>query len=76
MKAIQQINGWSAIINGSSGFMVSKHYESNDIVNRAGGPDSFAAGFIYGMQEFKNEAQAIEFAVVASTLKDTIPGDN
>jgi 2-dehydro-3-deoxygluconokinase len=46
-----------------------------DIVDRVGGGDSFAAGLIYGLLEFGDEAKALEFAVAASALKHTIPGD-
>lgn len=68
-------NGWSAALLGASGFRTSRHYEILDIVDRVGGGDSFAAGLIYGLLELGDEAQALEFAVAASALKHTIPGD-
>lgn len=68
-------NGWSAVIHGSSGFAVSKHYELTDIVDRVGGGDSFAAGLIFGLLEYRDEAKALEFAVAASVIKHSIPGD-
>jgi 2-dehydro-3-deoxygluconokinase len=68
-------NGWSAVLHGESGFRSSRSYELEDIVDRVGGGDSFAAGLIYGLLEFGDEARALEFAVAASALKHSIPGD-
>ena len=45
------------------------------IVDRVGGGDSFASGLIYGLLEKKNTQTALEFAVAASCLKHSIPGD-
>ena len=50
-------------------------YEITDIVDRVGGGDAFSAGLIYGLQEFQDEERALDFAVAASCLKHTIPGD-
>jgi 2-dehydro-3-deoxygluconokinase len=68
-------NGWSALLLGSSGFRVSRAYELEDIVDRVGGGDAFAAGLIFGLLEYGDEARALEFAVAASALKHGIPGD-
>ena len=68
-------NGWSAVLHGESGFLRSRRYELEDIVDRVGGGDAFAAGLIYGLLELGNEAAALEFAVAASALKHSIPGD-
>lgn len=68
-------NGWSAVLLGGSGFYHSRTYELADIVDRVGGGDSFAAGLIYGLLELGDEQRALEFAVAASALKHTIPGD-
>jgi 2-dehydro-3-deoxygluconokinase len=69
-------NGWSGILQGESGFHVSKAYEIDDIVDRVGGGDSFSAALIYGLLNFTgDEAKALEFAVAASALKHSIPGD-
>jgi 2-dehydro-3-deoxygluconokinase len=45
------------------------------IVDRVGGGDSFAAALLYGLQEGRAPADALEFATAASALKLTIPGD-
>jgi 2-dehydro-3-deoxygluconokinase len=68
-------NGWSAVLLGASGFRSSRSYEIEDIIDRVGGGDSFAAGLIFGLLEYGDEAKALEFAVAASALKHTIPGD-
>ena len=44
-------------------------------VDRVGGGDSFAAGLIFGLLEYGDEAKALEYAVAASALKHSIPGD-
>jgi len=54
---------------------VSRKYAITDIVDRVGGGDSFAGGLIYGLLELGDHAQALEFAVAASCLKHSIPGD-
>ena len=68
-------NGWSACLNTRADFFVSRHYEIDDIVDRVGGGDAFAAGLIFGMLRYKDDRQALEFATAASCLKHSIPGD-
>ncbi|MDP3179483.1 MAG: sugar kinase [Spirochaetaceae bacterium] len=68
-------NGWAAAMDGAGGFRVSRAYAIEDIVDRVGGGDSFAAALIYGLLEYADEARALEFAVAASALKHSIPGD-
>ena len=68
-------NGWSATLNNREEFLVSQKYEIHDIVDRVGGGDSFAAGLIYGLNTLKTDQEALEFAVAASCLKHSIPGD-
>ena len=68
-------NGWAACINNGSVFYVSRKYEIRDIIDRVGGGDSFAAGLIYGLRSFEKDTEALEFAVAASCLKHSIPGD-
>lgn len=68
-------NGWAACINNGSIFYVSKKYDICDIVDRVGGGDSFGAGLIYGLRTYDTDAEALEFAVAASCLKHSIPGD-
>ena len=68
-------NGWAACLHNRQEFLVSRHYEITHIVDRVGGGDSFAGGLIYGLQKLGSAAEALEFAVAASCLKHSIPGD-
>lgn len=62
------------IYNGQE-FYESKRYDINPIIDRVGGGDSFSGGIIYGLLTMPNQGEALEFAVAASALKHTIPGD-
>jgi 2-dehydro-3-deoxygluconokinase len=68
-------NGWSACLNTGKEFLLSKHYEITHIVDRVGGGDSFAGGLIYGLTNLGSPKEALEYAVAASCLKHSIPGD-
>ncbi|MDR3590925.1 MAG: sugar kinase [Negativicutes bacterium] len=69
-------NGWSAILYDSVAGQFSKSKKYNiHIVDRVGGGDSFGGVLIYGLLSGMDNQQAIEFAVAASCLKHTIPGD-
>jgi 2-dehydro-3-deoxygluconokinase len=68
-------NGWSACLHDRREFMLSRHYEITHIVDRVGGGDSFAGGLIFGLLNLPTHADALEFAVAASCLKHSIPGD-
>ena len=68
-------NGWSGCMNDRETFMVSRAYEITHIVDRVGTGDSFAAGLIYGLQKLPDRRDALEFAVAASCLKHSVPGD-
>jgi 2-dehydro-3-deoxygluconokinase len=70
-------NGWSALLLDNKD--CKKPYRSKkydiQIVDRVGGGDSFASGLIYGLLTKDNTSEALEFAVAASCLKQTILGD-
>ena len=68
-------NGWSACLHDGSEFLVSRHYDITHIVDRVGSGDCFAGGLIYGLQVLGSSRDALEFAVAASCLKHSIPGD-
>lgn len=68
-------NGWKALIFDGKQFYESKRYDINPIIDRVGGGDSFSGGLIHGLLTMDNIEQALEFAVAASALKQTIPGD-
>lgn len=70
-------NGWSAIMLDDKECSTpyrSKKYDIQ-IVDRVGGGDSFASGLIFGLLNYPNTKTGLEFAVAASCLKQTIPGD-
>jgi 2-dehydro-3-deoxygluconokinase len=69
------VNGWSACLRDGHGFHVGPTYEILDIVDRVGSGDSFAAGLIYGRLAGMAAPDALAFAVAASCLKHSIPGD-
>jgi len=68
-------NRWSAVLNNREEFFISKKYGIHNIVDRVGTGDSFAAGLIYGLSDLSSEKEALEFAVAASCLMHSIPGD-
>ena len=74
-------NGWSAMLLGGAGSAAptaeairSRRYDVR-LIDRVGGGDSFAAGLIHGLLTKDRAAAALDFAVAASALKQTIPGD-
>ena len=70
-------NGWSAcVMDGSTReFYHSKAYRLAPIVDRVGGGDAVAGGFICRLLEGADMKDALEFAVAGSALAATIPGD-
>jgi len=69
-------NGWSAVLwDGSSTTMHRSQRYDVRLVDRIGGGDSFAGGLIYGLVTGRAPQDALRFAVAASALKQTIPGD-
>jgi 2-dehydro-3-deoxygluconokinase len=69
-------NAWSALLldGGTGQLHLSQRYDVR-LVDRIGGGDSFAAGLIYGLGTGRTPERALAFAVAASALKQTIPGD-
>jgi 2-dehydro-3-deoxygluconokinase len=68
-------NGWSACLNNRKEFLTSRAYDITHIVDRVGAGDSFSGGLIWGLQTLSSLNDALEFAVAASCLKHSIPGD-
>lgn len=68
-------NGWSACLHDGTKFHLSRRYEITDIIDRVGGGDAFASGLIYGLLNYENKEDALNFAVAASCLKHSIIGD-
>jgi 2-dehydro-3-deoxygluconokinase len=57
-------------------FYTAPVYNIVPIVDRVGGGDSFVGGLIYGLRTYGTDVgKALHFAVAASCLKHSIPGD-
>jgi 2-dehydro-3-deoxygluconokinase len=67
-------NGWSGLYYSGGHACFSRRYEI-DIVDRVGGGDAFAAGFIHAQAAGLAPQQVIDFAIAASCLKHSISGD-
>ena len=68
-------NIWSAVLRSKENFYRGPSYEISNIVDRIGAGDAFAAGLIHGLDLFGDPEKALAFAVAASCLKHSIPGD-
>ncbi len=68
------VNGWGAVCAGSGKFWQVPIKEVM-ILDRVGGGDSFASGFIYGLLEGKDPAWALECGVAHGALAMSTPGD-
>jgi 2-dehydro-3-deoxygluconokinase len=69
-------NTWSGILFDGTRMFEAPVHNITHIVDRVGGGDSFMGGLIYGLINWPEDNQrALNFAVAASCLKHTIPGD-
>jgi len=68
------VNHWSAALWQSGTFALSKRY-TIQVVDRVGAGDAFCGGLLCRLLEGAAPAEALEFAVAASCLKHSIPGD-
>jgi 2-dehydro-3-deoxygluconokinase len=69
-------NTWSGVLWDGKQLFKAPDYNITHIVDRVGGGDSFMGGLIYGLITYTgNDQKALNFAVAASCLKHTIPGD-
>lgn len=69
------INDWGAICWHAGSFHEATMRTGLEILDRVGGGDSFASGFIYGMMTFGNAAKAVEYGAAHGALAMTTPGD-
>ena len=69
-------NGWSGALWDASTqtFHAGQRYDVR-LVDRIGGGDSFAGGLIFGLLTGRPPEAALRFAIAASALKQSIPGD-
>jgi 2-dehydro-3-deoxygluconokinase len=69
-------NGWSAVLwDANTRTLHQSQRYMVRLVDRIGGGDSFAAGLIYSIVTGRTLDESLRFAVAASALKQTIPGD-
>lgn len=68
------VNRWSACLLADGEFMLSRRY-TIQLVDRVGAGDSFCGGLLAARLDGMSAADALEFAVAASCLKHSIPGD-
>jgi 2-dehydro-3-deoxygluconokinase len=69
-------NTWSGVLFDGRKLLRAPQYDITHIVDRVGGGDSFIGGLIYGILTYRGDDQkTLNFAVAASCLKHTIPGD-
>ncbi|UCD36640.1 MAG: sugar kinase, partial [Fidelibacterota bacterium] len=69
------VNDWGAICWADGTFHEATHRPDLEIMDRVGGGDSFASGFIYGLMELGDPAQAVEYGAAHGALAMTTPGD-
>lgn len=67
-------NTLSAAVYSKEGLYIGSSYPLH-IIDRVGGGDSFAAGFLHGYLSGMNFQGSLEFAIAASAIKHTMPGD-
>jgi 2-dehydro-3-deoxygluconokinase len=74
----ESLNGqhyWSACLNDRKQFLTGRQFDVTHSVDRIGAGDAFTAGLIYGWMNFADRQKALDFAIAASCLKHSIPGD-
>src|SRR5262245_32102916 len=69
------INDWAAIAWADGKFYESRKYPDLEILDRVGGGDSFASGFIYGLMTTGDPQKAVDYGAAHGALAMTTPGD-
>ena len=69
------INDWAAIAWMDGRFYESRKYPDLEILDRVGGGDSFASGFIYGLMTAGDPQKAVDYGAAHGALAMTTPGD-
>jgi 2-dehydro-3-deoxygluconokinase len=69
------INDWGAMCWVGGKFYSSEQRKELEILDRVGGGDSFASGFIYGMMTFGDPQKAVDYGAAHGALAMTTPGD-
>ena len=69
------VNDWAAIAWMDGKFYESRKYSDLEILDRVGGGDSFASGFIYGLMTSGDPQKAVDYGAAHGALAMTTPGD-
>ncbi len=69
------VNDWGAMCWCDGEFYTATHRSELEIMDRVGGGDSFASGFIYGLMELGDPQKAVEYGAAHGALAMTTPGD-
>ena len=69
------VNDWSAMCWVDGKFYASVLRPELEIMDRVGGGDSFASGFLYGLMCLDNPQLAVEYGAAHGALAMTTPGD-
>jgi 2-dehydro-3-deoxygluconokinase len=69
------VNDWAAIAWMNGRFYESRKYPGLEILDRVGGGDSFASGFIYGLMTTGDPQRAVDYGAAHGALAMTTPGD-
>ena len=69
------VNDWAAIAWMDGKFYESRKYPDLEILDRVGGGDSFASGFIYGVMTSGDPQKAGNYGAAHGALAMTTPGD-
>lgn len=69
------LNDWGAICRVKDAIYQAAPMENLEILDRVGGGDAFASGFIYGMMRYDDPQRALEYGAVHGALTMTTPGD-
>lgn len=69
------VNDWGAMCWIGGKFYTSVQRPELEIMDRVGGGDSFASGFIYGLMELADPQLAVEYGAAHGALAMTTPGD-
>ncbi|HEY9174910.1 MAG TPA: sugar kinase [Verrucomicrobiae bacterium] len=69
------VNDWAALAWVQSRFYESRQYPDLEILDRVGGGDSFASGFIYGLMATGDPQKAVDYGAAHGALAMTTPGD-
>ncbi|MBN2102554.1 sugar kinase [bacterium] len=69
------VNDWGAVCWYNGQFYQATYRPELEILDRVGGGDSFASGFIYGMMIFGDAQKAVEYGAAHGALAMTTAGD-